>query len=87
MPDVASVPANANATGWLYQPFASGARAGVAAETPGAVLSIFGVAVADVEPPLKVTVQVCEDVPSVVTSSASSQPVTRRHASLLVTTQ
>src|SRR5262249_22037375 len=26
IPDVASVPANATATGWLYQPFAPGAR-------------------------------------------------------------
>src|SRR5262245_20292193 len=30
IPDVASVPAKATATGWLYQPFASGARPGLA---------------------------------------------------------
>lgn len=30
MPEVASEPVNDTATAWLYQPFASGARAGLA---------------------------------------------------------
>jgi hypothetical protein len=38
-PLVASVPANATATAWLYQPFRSGTRAGLAPVTAGGVAS------------------------------------------------
>ena len=40
MPEVASVPENVTASGWLYHPFLSAGRAGVAVTT-GAVLSIL----------------------------------------------
>jgi len=40
MPEVASLPANATPTSWLYQPFASGAREGDAV-TVGGVASYF----------------------------------------------
>src|SRR5262249_5242375 len=40
-PDRLSVPLNVNATAWLYQPFASGARAGLAPVTVGGVVSIL----------------------------------------------
>src|SRR4030095_8800982 len=42
MPEVASVPENDTASGWLYHPFLSAGRAGVAVTT-GGVLSILNV--------------------------------------------
>ncbi len=50
MPEVASVPLKPTESEWLYQPFESGARAGVAV-TVGAVLSILIVIVTVVSPP------------------------------------
>ena len=47
IPETASWPLNAAATGWLNQPFESGARASAAPLTLGAVLSIFTVDVAE----------------------------------------
>jgi hypothetical protein len=50
MPEVASVPVNVTVSEWLYQPFRSGLREGVAV-TPGAVLSILIVMATVVSPP------------------------------------
>ena len=59
-PDVASVPVQLIATGWLYQPFASGGRTAPADKLVGGWLSILiGLVVVDgCDPPMSVTVQV-----------------------------
>ena len=41
MPDVPSLPLKVIVTGWLYQPFESGARLGVAPETAGGDASLL----------------------------------------------
>lgn len=58
MPDVPPLPANEKVTAWLNQPFESGARAGVAWLTVGAVLSSFTVTVYSPDSPLLVAQQV-----------------------------
>src|SRR5688572_18064240 len=65
MPEVASAPLTLSPTGWLYQPFASGARPGAAALTCGGVLSIFSVTCPVAVPPWLVAVQLYVAVPSV----------------------
>src|SRR5215471_12993433 len=57
IPEVASVPAKATATGWLYQPFASGARPALAL-TFGAVPSYFRPRLAGAETLPALSVQV-----------------------------
>jgi hypothetical protein len=59
MPEVASLPLQLIVTGFRYQPFASGERAGVAELAVGAVASILTVfVVTAVVPPLLVAEQV-----------------------------
>ena len=53
IPETASVPANVTATAWLYQPFASAARAAVPTGMVGSVLSIFTVATLLTSPHVK----------------------------------
>src|SRR5438876_4564118 len=70
---MASVPVKATISAWLYQPFASGARAG-AAVTVGGVASRLIVTVLVVTPPSLVAEQV-KDAPTVsATSVVASQP-------------
>jgi hypothetical protein len=80
-PEVASVPVQLIATGWLYQPFASGGRAALADKSVGGWLSILiGLVVVEgCDPPTSVTVHVL--VVPVVGPSTLTPPIS--HPELL----
>jgi hypothetical protein len=80
-PEVASIPAQLIATGWLYQPFTSGGRAAPADKLVGGWLSILiGLVVVEgCDPPTSVTVHVF--VVPVVGPSTRTPPIS--HPELL----